>query len=108
MNNLFDEIKLKDKTSRENSNLKPSICKYLDKLKKHGLLLRYDKNWGGTFGKAGRPDLEVIYKSQTWYFELKDKAILDTIQTAVIEELKLLNVPVYVIHSLDEFKTIIY
>lgn len=92
------------KKQSENTKLKPAIRRWL---KSQEVPYEWNKNWGSGIGKSGRPDLEIIAKGKTHYFELKDEhGELSTVQKDVIRRYGELKETVYVVKNLDEFKKI--
>ena len=102
---LLDRIQVEEKQRQEENRkvllpIKTWLRKNLDKKK-----YVFYNNWGGGFNKAGRPDMEVTYKGQTNYWELKDpKGKLSTLQIEAIAAYERAGKTVYVVESLDEFK----
>lgn len=101
--NVIKQIKVFDKKRQtENSKLKPAIKRWLQT--KQSTPYEWNKNWGSGIGKAGRPDVEIIARGKTYYFELKDeKGKLSTNQLRVIERYQALGETVYVVKELAEF-----
>lgn len=105
---MFKSIELKkDNRRTENTVLKKSIIKYLKTIDED--LIDWHKTWGNAVEKSGRPDINIRYKGQTYYFELKDpNGDLDTVQKETYKKYKRIGVPVYVIDNIEDFKKIIY
>lgn len=102
---MLTDIKIeKKKRQRENDGVKTLIKKWLDKNLEPKTFVFY-KNWGGgIYGKSGRPDIEIAYKGQINYWELKDEnGVLSPLQKEVIKAYELAGITVYVASSLDEF-----
>ena len=101
---MFEDIIIEKEDKRtENTILKKSIINYLKTYDKD--YIEWYKTWGNGVEKRGRPDLQILYMSQTWYFELKDpKGDLDTVQQAVIKKYKRIGIPVYVVDNIGDFK----
>lgn len=95
----------KPKRQRENAGVKTDVYNWLKRnLPKEEYVLY--KNWGGGFGRAGRPDIEITYKGLVNYWELKDPGgSLSTLQVEVIKKYRAAGKIVFVAESLDEFKT---
>lgn len=107
MSSLFNIQVEQQVKQTENTVLKKSIYRYLDKFDKESI--EVIKTWGNAVEKSGRPDLSILYKGQTHYIELKDPlGELSAIQKRTIERYRNIGVPVYVVSSLKEFKEIIY
>lgn len=106
---MLNDIKLQEKKrQRENDVVKVSIKKWIDNNLEAGTYVYY-KNWGGGFNKAGRPDMEVTYRGQVNYWELKDEnGVLSTLQIEVIRAYAAAGKIVYVADSLAEFLKIWY
>lgn len=102
--NIIDNLKGKMHTNRqrENAGVKAGVVRYLNKNFKGQVEIT--KNWGGGFTKSGRPDLEIIYNGNTYYFELKDeKGKTSTIQDSLIKRYDNLKVDVPIVFSLNQF-----
>lgn len=101
---LLNDIPVVQKQRQEEKKLEKSIIRWLEKNLEKGSYLYY-KNWGGSgFSRSGRPDIEIAYKGQIFYFELKDpNGQLSTVQKAVIEKYKKTGITIFVVDSLDLF-----
>ena len=107
MVNPLKKVAVRDKRHQtENSRLKPAIYRYLDKrLGKNNY--ERNKNHGNRYSREGRPDLEIIYKGKTYYFELKDpRGELSSAQLGTIARYEKLGITIHVITTLVEFKKI--
>jgi hypothetical protein len=94
------------KRQRENDGVLKVIKKWIEKTLPKGTYVFY-KNWGGGFNKAGRPDIEITYRGQVNYWELKDEdGMLSTLQIECIAAYKRASKIVYVANSLEEFVTV--
>lgn len=101
-------VKVPKVVSSEETKLKDSCLRYLEKLKKEGQLIVWNKRWsGGIFQKAGFPDLEIWYKGKHLDVEFKDLSNTSTLQDDKIEEIKATGNIVTVIDNLRAFKDFI-
>lgn len=104
---VFKKVALKKSARQtENSILKKSIYNYLDTRVGKDNYVK-NKNHGNIYSQRGRPDLEIIYKGNTYYFELKDpRGVLSTAQEAMIAKYLDAGTPMHVVDTLAGFKTI--
>ena len=94
------------KRQRENDGVLKDIKKWIEKNLPKDTYVFY-KNWGGGFNKSGRPDIEITYRGQVNYWELKDEdGTLSTLQIECIAAYKRASKIVYVTNSLIEFLTV--
>jgi hypothetical protein len=99
----LDIIKLREETKqRENAQVVNKIVNFLKAGLKDEVIIF--KNWGSGLGKSGRPDLEIMFKGNTWYIEAKDpKGNLSNIQKDLIQKAKKVGITIYVIDSFEQF-----
>ena len=101
---FFDEIKVTPKKKQvENTIIKNGITRWLKEHLKDSNYVYY-KNWGGGFGRAGRPDIEIVYKGIVSYWELKDpEGYVSTLQKEVISRYEKAGKIIKVAESVEEF-----
>lgn len=100
---FIDQIKVVEKEGQHEKRVEKAIQRWLKKNLNSGEYVYY-KNWGGGFGRAGRPDIEIVYRGKVNYWELKDpQGRLSTLQVAVIDSYKKAGVDILVADSLEKF-----
>jgi len=101
---MLEKINIVEKKrQQENKLVLEPIKKWLAKTLEAKSYVFY-KNWGGGFGRGGRPDIEVTYKGIVSYFELKDEnGDTSPLQKEVIKAYGLAGKIVYVVDNLDDF-----
>lgn len=97
------KVEMNNRRQRENKDVVNKIIKFLEKNANKDDIQIYN-NWGSAMGRSGRPDLEIIYNGQTWYFECKDpKGFPSNIQSHNIAKFNKIGVPAYIVDDVNIF-----